>query len=245
VKRGKLQGKAAIALIVGGDLLLLLFGWFFLISPQRSTAASIVRATAVAEAQIVELKKPIKIVKPAAVQQPVIRTADLYSLAQAMPSTVDMPDLLLELDQVARSAGVTLTSVTPGAATPSATDPFSTIQITLAFTGDFYALTDMLYRLRSLVTVHSGTLQTSGRLYSVGSVGLTPNGSGSQLNATVIVNAYVYGTTTPVVAGVPAPAVTSTDTTTTDTTSTSTPTSTPTPTSTSTASSADDVAPGP
>jgi Tfp pilus assembly protein PilO len=239
VKRGKLQGKAAIALIVGGDLLLLLFGWFLLIGPQRSTAASIVRATAAAEAQIVELKRPIKIVKPAAVQQPVIRTADLYSLAQAMPSTVDMPDLLLELDQVARSAGVTLTSVTPGAETPSATDPFSTIQITLAFTGDFYAVTDMLYRLRSLVTVHSGTLQTSGRLYSVDSVGLTPEGSGSQLTAAVTVNAYVYGSTSSVVGVAPAPDTTSTDTTTTDTTST--PTSTP--TSTSTASSSDDVAP--
>ena len=106
-------------------------------------------------------------VKPAAaVQQPEIKTADLYSLAKAMPSTVDMPNLLLELDQVARSAGVTLSTISPGAPAPSLTAGFSTLAINLSFSGDFYSLTDMLYRLRSLVTVRNGALQTSGRLFS-------------------------------------------------------------------------------
>jgi Tfp pilus assembly protein PilO len=229
VKRSKLQGKAAIGLIIGGDVLLLLLGWFMLIGPQRSTAASIVRATAAAEVQLVEAKKPVKIAKPAAVQQPEIRTADLYSLAKAMPTTEDMPDLLLQLDQIARSAGVTLTSIAPGPPTPSPTASFSTVAINLAFSGDFYSLTDMLYRLRSLVTVHGGALQTSGRLFSIGSVGLTPTGAGTKLNATVVVNAYVYGSTPTSVAAVPAPAATSTNTT----------------SSTTTTAPSADVAPGP
>ena len=209
--QGKLQGKAAIGLIIGGDLLLLLLGWFMLIGPQRATVTSIVQATAAAEVQIQTAKQPVEVVKPTAIVQPAIKTADLYSLAKAMPSTADMPNVLLQLDQIARSSGVKLSSISPGPSTP--TGAFSTLAINLSFSGDFYSLTDMLYRLRSLVSVHNGALQTSGRLFAVGSVGFTPTGVGSDLNATVIVDAYVYGgaPVTPVVA--PAPAPTSTDTT--------------------------------
>jgi Tfp pilus assembly protein PilO len=215
VKGRKIPSKAAIALIVGGDLLLLLVGWFFLISPQRSTAASIVQATAAAEVQLQEAKKPVVHVKPAAVTQPEIKTADLYSLAKAMPSTVDMPNLLLELDQVARSAGVDLATISPGAPVPSLTGGFSTVAINLSFSGDFYSLTDMLYRLRSLVSVRNGTLQTSGRLFSVGSVGLVRGSSGSKLNASVIVSAYVYGGAPAAPVAAPPPAGTDTSSTTT------------------------------
>jgi Tfp pilus assembly protein PilO len=211
LKLGKLQGKAAIGLIIGGDLLLLLLGWFMLIGPQRATVTSIVQATAAAEVQIQAAKQPVKIVKPTAVVQPEIKTADLYSLAQAMPSTADMPNVLLQLDQIARSSGVKLSSISPGPSTP--TGAFNTLAINLAFSGDFYSLTDMLYRLRSLVSVHNGALDTSGRLFSIDSVGLTPTGIGADLNATVVVNAYVYGAqpVTPDVPPVVAP--TSTDTT--------------------------------
>ncbi len=222
MKRGKLKGKAAIGLIIGGDVLLLLCGWFLLIGPQRSTAASIERATQAAEVQLVEVKKPVKAPTPAAVEkQPVIRTADLYSIAKAMPSDEDMPDLLLQLDQVARSAGVTLKSIAPAPAAPSATASFSTVPIQLAFSGDFYSLTDMLYRLRSLVTVRDGTLETSGRLFSIGSVGFTPTGTGAQLDASVTVNAFVYGISAAAAAAAaaaappPAPPSTTTNTTTT------------------------------
>jgi Tfp pilus assembly protein PilO len=233
MKGKKLPGKAALGLIIGGDLLLLLVGWFLLISPQRSTAASISQATAAAEAQLVEARRPVLPVQPAAIpQQPEIKTADLYSLAKAMPSSVDMPNLLLELDQVARSAGVELSSISPGAPAADATGGFSTVAINLAFTGDFYSVTDMLYRLRTLVTVRNGALQTSGRLFSVNTVGLGPAGAGGgKLTATVAVNAYVYGGGAAPVAPI-TPAATGTDTTTTSTTTT-------------TAPAAADVAPGP
>jgi hypothetical protein len=221
VKGRKLPGKAAIGLIVGGDLLLLLVGWFLLIGPQRATASSIAAATAAAETQLVQAKRPVLPVKPpAAVQQPEIQTAGLYGLAKAMPSTVDQPSVLLELDQVARSAGVSLGMISFGTETLDSGGAFSTVTINLTFDGDFYAVTDMLYRLRTLVSVRNGSLQTSGRLFSVGMVGLTPGGadSGTKLAATLTLVAYVYGgAPAPVVAPV-APASTSTDTTQTATT---------------------------
>jgi Tfp pilus assembly protein PilO len=212
LKLGKLQGKSAIGLIIGGDLLLLLLGWFMLIGPQRATVATIVQATAAAEVQIQAAKQPVKIVKPTAVVQPEIKTADLYSLAMAMPSTADMPNVLLQLDQIARSSGVKLSSISPGPSTP--TGAFNTLAINLAFSGDFYSLTDMLYRVRSLVSVHNGALDTSGRLFSIDSVGLTPTGIGTDLNATVVVNAFVYGAQPATPEAAPVVAPTSTDTTT-------------------------------
>jgi Tfp pilus assembly protein PilO len=233
VKAAKLSRNAAIATIVAGDLLLLVIGWFLLISPQRSTAASIVRATSAAEVQLVEARKPVAPPQPAAaVQQPEIRTADVYSLSKAMPSTLDQPTLLLELDQVARSSGVTLSNISMSP--PVLAGTFSKVQIPLTVTGDFYSLTDMLYRLRTLVSVRSGALETSGRLFSVDSVTLAPAGAGAELDATVSVTAYVYGSTLPGAVAAPAvvtPPAAGTGTDTTSTTTTDAP--------------AADVAPGP
>jgi hypothetical protein len=222
VKEKKLSRNAGIALIVGGDLLLLLLGWFMLISPQRATATSIRLATSAAEAQIVQAKQVQATPPPAAVQQPEIKTADIYSLADAMPTAIDMPDLLLELNQLARASGVTLSTISPGQATPLT--GYSVVPITLSVAGDFYSLTDMLYRLRTLVAVRHGDLQTSGRLFSVDSVALAPSGLGAQLTANVALNAYLYGGTPPVAPVVPPVAgATSTDTTSTTTTTTSAP----------------------
>jgi Tfp pilus assembly protein PilO len=230
MKDKKLSRGAGIALIVGGDLLLLLLGWFMLISPQRATADSIRLATSAAEAQIVQAKIVVTTPPPAAVQQPEIRTADIYSLAKAMPSTVDMPDLLLELNQLAHASGATLSGFSPGQPSPAL--GFSIVPLTVNATGDFYSLTDLLYRMRALVTVKHGDLLTSGRLFSVDSVTLAPTHVGAELQASLIVNAYLYDGA-PAVAAAPA----ATPPGSTDTTSTTTTTTTPAP--------AADVAPGP
>jgi Tfp pilus assembly protein PilO len=223
-----LSKGAKIAIIVGGDVLLLLMGWFLLISPQRSTAKSISQSIAATQLQIAEAKKPIVQTQPTAVEQPEIETADLYSLAKAMPSTMDTPTLLLELNQIARQAGVTLSTIQPGQpdAAASATS-FSTIPINLTFNGNFYSLTDVLYRLRSLVTVRDGALQTAGRLFSVNEVGLAAAGGGTGadtgLTATVTVNAYVYGGTPAAAPVTTTPGVTETSSTTTTTSTTEPP----------------------
>ena len=237
MKNGKLSRPAAIALIVGGDILLLILGWVLLVSPQRSTAASIAKATRATEAQIVEAQVAANAKPAAAPKQPEIKTAGLYELAKAMPSTMDMPDLLLELDQVGRAAGVAVVSITPGAAVPDTTGAaYSTIPIQLSFTGNFYSLTDLLYRLNNLVAVRDGALDATGRLFSVQSISLGPGGGGSELSATVLVDAYTYGlgaaaATTPT----PTPGASTTGTDTTGTTGTTT----------TTASSSSDVAPNP
>jgi Pilus assembly protein, PilO len=205
---GKKPSKTtAIALIVGGDLVLLLLGWFLLVSPQRSTAQSTAQAAQATEVQIQQARAPAVPKTPVTQpKQPEIRTAYLYKLSKAMPMTTDMPNLLLELNQVVRSAGVDLVSMSP---TP--TDPTTgATSITLSVSGDFYSLTDLLYRLRSLVAVRNGALDVSGRLFSVTSVSLTPTGTGRELNAGVSLSAFTFGAAAAAsVPAVPAPIDTS------------------------------------
>jgi Tfp pilus assembly protein PilO len=223
MKTRKLSKGASIGLIVGGDLLLLVLGWFLLVSPQRATAQSNARAAQAAQVQIEAAKAPA-VANPVAVQpkQPEIQTAYLYKLSKAMPMTTDMPNLLLELNQVVQSAGVQLASISPTAPDPTT----GTTSITLSVSGDFYSLNDLLYRLRSLVAVRNGALDVSGRLFSITSVGLTPSGTGRTLNASVALTAYTFGAAAAAAsatAAAPAPVDTSGTSTgaTTDTTSTS------------------------
>jgi len=75
--------------------------------------------------------------------------------------------------------------------------------------------------LRTLVTVRHGELDASGRLFDVGTLALNGGSGGSDLAATVTVNAYVYGAVT----AAPTAPVLPTDTSGTDTTTTATTTS--------------------
>jgi hypothetical protein len=130
-----------------------------------------------------------------------------------------MPDLLLELSQLARDTGIRFDSISPQTIAPIGS--YTVLPISVTFQGNFYNLADFLYRLRSLVSVHAGRLDATGRLFSVDT--LTFNESTlkfPQIQATLVIDAFVYG------AGAPAPAVIPTTPTTTTTSTTSTTTTT-------------------
>lgn len=206
---------AVIGGIVGAGLVVLLLGWFGLVQPQSHKAASLVKQTAAVQQEIasnlaqIAAQKNVSAV-PAA---PKIRVADVYKLAKAMPSNVDMPDILLELDQVARDAGVQLQSISPSPATAD-----GKINLSLTVEGDFFTVTDLLYRLRNFVSVRNGALEASGRLFDVDNVSLAPSG-GRKLTASITLHTYQY-TSAPPAAAAP------TTTTSTDTSSTPTDTTT-------------------
>ena len=160
---------APIAGIVVAALLVGVAGWKLLVAPQKKKASSLVEQTAGVKQQIAQNLAAVEAAKSTgAVSTQPIRVAELYKLAKAMPSNPDVPDLLIELSRVTREAGVKVTSLSPSTATGS------TIPITLAVSGDFYSVTDLLYRLRNLVWVRNGALEATGRLFAVDSVNLAP-----------------------------------------------------------------------
>jgi Tfp pilus assembly protein PilO len=190
VRGKKISRSNAVIMIVGGDLLLLVLGWFMLVGPQRATAQSNARAAQATEVQLEQAQAPSNLTQTPLTQpkQPEIQTAYLYKLSKAMPMTTDMPNLLLELSQTVRASGVELKSLSPATdATSGATT------VTMSVSGDFYSLTDLLYRLRSLVTVRDGALDVTGRLFSVKSVSFSPGGEDRALDANVELNTFTYG----------------------------------------------------
>src|SRR4029079_15228664 len=71
---------------------------------------------------------------------------------------------------------------------------FQQIGIDLVFEGHFYDLSDFLYRLRNLVGVHRGVLDSTGRLFAVNSIAFDEGElQFPQVKATLTVSAYVYG----------------------------------------------------
>jgi hypothetical protein len=186
----KLPTPAKIGLIVAGVVLALVVGYFVLISPKRSHVSSLKQQIAATRNDIAEargVKTP---------SQPQIKVADLFRLSRAMPDTADVPGVLLQLSNVAAETGVSFQSITPH--DPVAYGAYEQISIDLTFEGRFYDLSDFLYRLRNLVSVHNGVLDATGRMFSVTSITFNQGTlSFPQVRAGLTVSAFVYGNGTP------------------------------------------------
>lgn len=188
-----------IGLIVLGFALAGLGGWFMLISPQRSKAAELDtqiadanNAISAARALTLEAKKGAQ-----------IRVADLFRLTKAMPDQTDMPGILLQLNQVAEDSGISFEQITPST-TAMPVSGYLAIPITVEFQGNFYDLSDFLYRLRNLVDVRRGALDATGRLFAIDSIEFaeaSPPGF-PEIRAHLVIDAFVFGTgTAPTVPG--------------------------------------------
>lgn len=194
-----------IALIVVGFVVAGLGGWFVLIGPQRSKAteldtqiADTNNAISAAHALTLEAKKGA-----------LIRVADLFRLTKAMPDQTDMPGILLQLNQVAEDSGISFEQITP-ATTAIPISGYLAIPITVEFQGNFYDLSDFLYRLRNLVDVRRGALDATGRLFAIDSIEFAeapPPPGFPEIRAHLVIDAFVFGTgTAPTVPGPAAPA---------------------------------------
>jgi hypothetical protein len=205
-------------------LVVAVLGYFVLVAPKRSTASDLKKQTAAVQAQIDRNRSSgFKQALPA------VRAAKLFSLSQAMPSQLDTPEVILQLNKLADDSGLTFDQIQPGAggATSSTLDttaPFAAEPIQVKFTGSFYNLLTFLQRVRNLVRVENGRLFTAGRLFDVTDVTFAagPNGF-PQIQATLNISAFapqkqVAAATTP-------GATDTTSTTTGATTTTSNPTS--------------------
>jgi hypothetical protein len=230
-----------IIVVVFGALVVLAIGYFVLIKPQGAKLKQIKSQEADARQTLAAYTQKVAAARSA----PKIRVADVYRLAKAMPSQADMPDVLLELSQLARDTGIRFDSISPQPLV--ALGSYSVLPISVTFNGTFYDLADLLYRLRSLVSVHAGALDATGRLFAVDSLsfGESPL-KFPRIQATLVIDAFIYGSGG-AAASAATPAAppsttdttsTTTSTTTTDTTSTSTTSTTPTPSTTASAAGA-------
>jgi type IV pilus assembly protein PilO len=214
--KGKLSQNALIGVIVAGVLVFGLAAWFLVVHPQSGKVSSLKREAQDVQEKIDAYHQQVTAARSA----PKIEAADVYRLAKAMPTKTDMPDLVLELSQLARDTGISFDSISPQPV--AAVGSYSVLPISVTFNGNFYNLADFLYRLRSLVTVHAGRLDASGRLFSVDTLAFNESEKKfPQIQATLVIDAFVYATApAPVPAATPPAAGTTTSTDTTTTTET-------------------------
>jgi Tfp pilus assembly protein PilO len=106
-------------------LALLAMSWLFLVSPRRSEAAELRDQNTATQSQNDLLDVKIAQLRAQFAKLPESQ-AELAAILTQMPADAGVPRLVRDLDAMARSTGVTLTSVTPGAgqallaATPAA-----------------------------------------------------------------------------------------------------------------------------
>jgi type IV pilus assembly protein PilO len=191
----------------GALLIVTLVAYFVLIRPKRAEAGRLGE-------QIAKLEADISAAKLAAHPKEAdskLKVADIFELAKAMPDRDDMPGIILELNSTAAAAGVRFKAIAPQSAVVQ--EGYRVIPISLTFEGNYYDLTDFLFRMRNLVSVDEGKLSASGRFFTLDTLDLH-EADLPQIEALLVVSAYVYDpnahSTTP--APVPVPTTTGTTT---------------------------------
>lgn len=220
-----LSKGAQVALVATGLLLVVVVGWFAVISPKRSTAADLKKQTAAVQAQI-DANRSSAFTQAL----PAVRSASVFRLAMAMPSQLQTPDVILQLNTLAAASGISFDQIQPGSvgasSSPTAvtTDPFATESIQVKFSGSFYNMLAFLQRMRNLVRVENGRLYTAGRLFDVSNIEFAEGQAGwPQVQATLTINAFVPQPAAPVSSTTTTPGATDTTSTTTTGTTTTTP----------------------
>ena len=175
----------AIALVI-----VLAVGFLALVKPKMDESARLDAEIASTQDKIAEAARA-KPKDPA--DAPVqIDVADLFLLAKAMPDGDDMPGIILELNGIASAAGVGFVSIQPLA--PVTVGSYRVVPINLTFEGNYYDLTDFLFRMRSLVRVNDGVLNAKGRLYTLDALDMhEADGGFPKIEAVLTVSAYAYG----------------------------------------------------
>jgi Tfp pilus assembly protein PilO len=167
-------------------------GYFLMVRPKRAEASSL-------DEQIAEMQAKVSVAQLASrphQADAAIKVADVFEVSKAMPDASDMPGIILDLNSVADAAGIRFLSIQPSAPTPKT--GYSAISISLSFEGNYFDLTDFLFRLRNLVTVRDGRLASSGRLFTLDTLSMKEAENGfPNISAGLTVSAYVYGAVDP------------------------------------------------
>jgi type IV pilus assembly protein PilO len=194
-------------IVASGLVIVTLVAYFVLVRPKRAEAARL-------GDQIAKLETDISAAKLASRPKEAdanLKVADLFELAKAMPDRDDMPGIILELNSTAEAAGVKFKAIAPQEAVTQ--EGYRVIPISLTFEGNYYDLTDFLFRMRNLVSVDDGKLAASGRFFTLDTLDMHEAGL-PQIEALLVVSAYVYDPNAHSATPPPVPVPTTTGTTT-------------------------------
>ena len=187
----KLPPQALIPVVVLALAMVAGLAYLVVVGPQRSKAADM-------QSEVTAMTKQVDAARAKSIdgrKVAPIKIADLFRLSKAMPDQTDMSGLLLQLNGLASDTGIVFDSITPQAIVGQT--GYQVVPVQVLFHGTFYDLADLLYRLRTLVTVNGGRLDATGRLFAIDTVDFAEGKAGfPEIQATLLVDAFVYGTGT-------------------------------------------------
>jgi hypothetical protein len=176
-------------------LAVVLVGWFFFVSPQRSKADQVSAQVTASKGEFSSDEQLIATAK----KQDTLGNAK--AAERALPDTPRVSEILRQLNALAAQSRTELDGITPGAAT--AFGGAQALPISLTFKGRYFGLQKLLQLLRQNAGVTGGKIVSKGRLYSVDSIqfsggqpaGGAPTGaagSTADISATIALNAFIY-----------------------------------------------------
>jgi hypothetical protein len=208
-----LSSRDRVLLAVVAPVALLAAYWLLLLGPLRAEAGELEgqvaqqsQARDAALARVAQLERARSTY--AADYETVVR------LGKAIPTSVDMPSLLLQVEDAARGTGVELSRVTPGeraaaagasgvatadtqttrdarAPARAATPGLDTVPLQLTLSGDFFGLADFLHRQKRFVRVAGERVEVKGRLMTIDSFHFAAADGGRELTAEVSATVYL------------------------------------------------------
>jgi type IV pilus assembly protein PilO len=118
-------------------VLVIVAGWFFLIKPTSSKVSNLKKQAAEQEQTNEATRNQIAVLEGQKKQLPADE-AELSKLAQRVPSSVELPSLLRQMQQAAEDSGVTLVGITPTQPAPlTGANGIDAVGITLVVKGGY------------------------------------------------------------------------------------------------------------
>jgi Tfp pilus assembly protein PilO len=187
---------AALAVVLAAAM------WFMAISPRHSKASSLSQQISAEQAKIATAIREARQSHTAKTS-----TAQLKALEAALPGELAMPEIVDQLDSLARQAGVSLDTVTPQV--PVVGVGYYAEPITVVVDGHFFDVKKFLHLVRTRVSISKANVHVKGRLYDISGVQLQQTEPAPTVTATLNMEAFYFSPT-----AAPAPVVPTSTTTT-------------------------------
>jgi Tfp pilus assembly protein PilO len=179
--------------LVGTLLVLAGATWFLLVAPKRTQETNLA-------AQLQEAQSTLKASQH--IEHHKTRVPlQAIAAARALPASLEMPAVLIDLNRVATADHVTLESLAPQA--PVAYTSFESAPFTLIADGRFFAIEKFLHDLRQQVLANSGGIRSTGRLFDVQSITFTSGTAAPLLAVTLNMAVFYYLAASPVATATP------------------------------------------
>ena len=169
----KLSKRDSTLLILIGVIALIGGIFWFYVKPARADLTAKKQAVQDVQTTVNDLESQLQRLTAQATRPRKVALAEELLLAKAYPYSEDVPVLILQIEALAKQAGVELGDVTSSASTDYA--GVTGTPFTVSVTGKYLDVQDFLYRMHNRVNVDgSGKLRVKGRMLAVTKADLTP-----------------------------------------------------------------------